>query len=92
MAGAPQDAILGEEIREARASYANHGTGEIGSFDRAPPKAGAMTGSVCGEDTRSARSTYAAHGTGEIGSTGRQAFVPNSAAPEERDDEGDWMT
>merc|ERR1719296_188677 len=87
------NAINGEEVRDARGTYANHGTGEIGSFERAPPQGGAPIPTVMGEDVRHARPTYAAHGTGEIGSDQRKAFVPQSAGNlEEADHDGDWRT
>lgn len=72
-------AVSGDEIREARGSFAAHGTGEIGSFDRMTPRADGTIGAVMGEDVRHARPTYAAHGTGEIGSAERQPFVPHSS-------------
>ncbi|KAL7527006.1 hypothetical protein ACHAXR_001754, partial [Thalassiosira sp. AJA248-18] len=66
-------AVAGDEIREARSSYAQHGTGEIGSGARMTPKANGNQDCVMGEDVRHARPTYAAHGTGEIGSGERMA-------------------
>ncbi|KAL7523323.1 hypothetical protein ACHAXR_000124 [Thalassiosira sp. AJA248-18] len=71
--------IAGDEIREARSSYAQHGTGIIGSFERMPPGAIGNKDVVLGEDVRHARTTYATHGTGEVGSDARVPFVPNSS-------------
>lgn len=66
------DAVAGDEVRIARSTYATHGTGEIGSFNRGPPCAPSTPAqSVMGEDVRHSRSTYATHGVGEIGSTNR---------------------
>ena len=73
------NAVSGDEIRDARGTYAAHGAGEIGSFDRMTPRANGSIDAVMGEDVRHARSTYAAHGTGEIGSFNRAA--PQAGAP-----------
>ena len=69
--GASLSAVSGDVTRAARGTYANHGTGEIGSFDRAAPKAGALQDSIIGDEIREGRATYASHGTGEIGSFDR---------------------
>jgi len=100
MDGATQNGVCGDLVREARTTYANHGTGEIGSFNRTPPNAGASIGSVIGDEVREERSTYASHGTGVVGSTQREPFLPNSstgagghdARDSTRDDDGDWRT
>mmetsp|Transcript_6987 Transcript_6987/g.13300 ORF Transcript_6987/g.13300 Transcript_6987/m.13300 type:complete len:85 (-) Transcript_6987:280-534(-) len=84
---------MGEDVRHGRSTYAAHGTGEIGSFERNPPQAGAPIPMAMGEDVRHGRSTYAAHGTGEIGGDSRQPFVPQPAGSDDgADHEGDWMT
>ena len=72
--------VSGDEVRDARGTFAGHGPGEIGSFSRAPPQAGVPIDAVLGEDVRHARSTYAAHGTGEVGSFARAA-APQAGAP-----------
>ena len=71
--------VSGDEVRDARGTFAGHGTGEIGSFNRMTPRADGTIDAVMGEDVRHDRSTYAAHGTGEVGSTTRQPFVPHSS-------------
>lgn len=77
--GASLSAQSGDVTRAARGTYANHGTGEIGSYERAAPSAGAPLDAVVGDEIREARSTYAAHGTGEIGSFNRAP--PKAGAP-----------
>eukprot|EP00584_Thalassiosira_punctigera_P011070 CAMPEP_0172527008 /NCGR_PEP_ID=MMETSP1067-20121228/1811_1 /TAXON_ID=265564 ORGANISM="Thalassiosira punctigera, Strain Tpunct2005C2" /NCGR_SAMPLE_ID=MMETSP1067 /ASSEMBLY_ACC=CAM_ASM_000444 /LENGTH=158 /DNA_ID=CAMNT_0013310663 /DNA_START=96 /DNA_END=572 /DNA_ORIENTATION=- len=72
-------AVSGDVVRDERGTYAAHGTGEIGSFDRSPPGAGSPVPAVMGEDVRHARPTYAAQGTGEIGSFDRSP--PRGGAP-----------
>lgn len=64
-------AVSGREIRDSHPSYAAHGTGEIGSSSRAPPKAYGNKEAIIGEDIHHARPSYAVHGTGEIGGVNR---------------------
>eukprot|EP00580_Thalassiosira_gravida_P003516 CAMPEP_0201621738 /NCGR_PEP_ID=MMETSP0492-20130828/47042_1 /ASSEMBLY_ACC=CAM_ASM_000837 /TAXON_ID=420259 /ORGANISM="Thalassiosira gravida, Strain GMp14c1" /LENGTH=156 /DNA_ID=CAMNT_0048091299 /DNA_START=139 /DNA_END=609 /DNA_ORIENTATION=+ len=73
------NAVNGEDIRDERGTFAGHGTGVIGSFERDAPQAGAPIPMVMGEDVRHGRTTYAAHGTGVIGSFERDA--PQAGAP-----------
>eukprot|EP00578_Thalassiosira_sp_NH16_P006548 CAMPEP_0181106358 /NCGR_PEP_ID=MMETSP1071-20121207/16489_1 /TAXON_ID=35127 /ORGANISM="Thalassiosira sp., Strain NH16" /LENGTH=142 /DNA_ID=CAMNT_0023189759 /DNA_START=87 /DNA_END=515 /DNA_ORIENTATION=+ len=71
--------VAGDEIRDARPTYALHGTGEIGSVSRSAPRGIGNKDAIIGSDIHHARPTYAAHGTGEIGSVSRSAPMANGS-------------